>query len=75
MASHPTKKDIYGPGTFTDVDFTPVPQECTRILHHLADTTPGFTTDPAILDIVHFHGADYLFGILTPLYIYLLTCF
>lgn len=59
MASHPTKKDIYGPGTFTDVDFTPVPQECTRILHHLAETTPGFTTDPAILDNVHFHGADY----------------
>jgi hypothetical protein len=59
MASHTTQKDVYGPGTFTDINFTPVPQECTRILHHLAETTPGFTTDPAIVDNVHFRGADY----------------
>jgi hypothetical protein len=59
MTSHPTKKDVYGPGTFTDVEFTPVPQECTRLLHHLASTTPGFITDPAVLHNVHFHGAEY----------------
>jgi hypothetical protein len=59
MTSHSTKKEVYGPGTFTDVEFTPVPQECTRLLHHLASSTPGFTTDPGVLDNVHFHGAEY----------------
>ena len=59
MVSHPAKKDVYGPGTFTDLDFTPVPQECQRILQHLAESTPGFTTDPKILNNVNFHGADY----------------
>lgn len=59
MTSHPTKKDVYGAGTFTDLEFTPVPQECTRILHYLAEMTPGFTTDPAVLNSVNFHGADY----------------
>jgi hypothetical protein len=59
MSSHQTEKDIYGPGTFADVNFTPVPQECKRILRYLAETTPGFTTDPTLLDNVDFHGADY----------------
>ena len=59
MAPPSTKRGVYGPGTFTDLEFIPVPQECKRILQHLAESTPGFTTDPAILDNVNFHGAEY----------------
>lgn len=59
MFTHPTRKDVYGPGSFADLEFTPVPQECKRLLKYLADSTPGFTKDQALLDNVHFHGADY----------------
>lgn len=49
---------IYGPGTFTDTIFTPVPQECERLLNHFAQITPGFNSDPAVLSKVRFHGGD-----------------
>ena len=48
----------YGPGTSVDTEFTPVPQECKRILHELAVNTPGFTQDPTLIDAVNFHGSD-----------------
>jgi hypothetical protein len=57
---HSVEQDegIYGPGTFTDTEFTPVPHECERLLKHFAQITPGFTSDPAALSKVHFHGND-----------------
>ncbi|KAF2092463.1 CoA-transferase family III [Rhizodiscina lignyota] len=48
----------YGSGTVVDTSFTPVPQECRRILHELATKTPGFTQDEALLDGVDFVGHD-----------------
>ena len=55
---HPTTKGGYGPGTFVDTSFTPLPQECTRLLKWLASKTPGFTTDQQVLDAVKFEGDD-----------------
>ena len=49
----------YGPGSYVDTKFTPVPEECTRLLHYLAKITPGFTKDRAVLDAVRFEGGDY----------------
>jgi hypothetical protein len=48
----------YGPGTYVDKCFTPLPQECRRLLHLLAARTPGFTTEAALLDGVRFEGDD-----------------
>lgn len=58
MSIPETTKGAYGPGTFTDTSFTPLPKECRRILEYLAKGTPGFTTDPALLNDVEFHGRD-----------------
>ncbi|KAF2171090.1 hypothetical protein M409DRAFT_51311 [Zasmidium cellare ATCC 36951] len=58
MATHETVTDVYGPGTFTDVDFTPVPQDARRVLEYFAKKTPGFNSDPAFLDNVKFTGGD-----------------
>ncbi|KAJ9298234.1 hypothetical protein DTO271G3_3839 [Paecilomyces variotii] len=49
---------IYGPGSYTDTSFTPVHQECRRLLRELAARTPGFTTDERVLDQVTFEGDD-----------------
>ncbi|KAF4630050.1 hypothetical protein G7Y89_g8090 [Cudoniella acicularis] len=49
---------VYGPGSFVDEAFTPVPEECQRLLKFLASKTPGFTTDATLLDRVHFEGSD-----------------
>ncbi|GLA28357.1 hypothetical protein AnigIFM63326_005931 [Aspergillus niger] len=48
----------YGPGTYVDTSFTPVPEECKRLLCVFAARTPGFTQDPALLDGVIFEGDD-----------------
>lgn len=56
---HPTTAGAYGPGTFVDQSFTPVPQECKRLLKWLAGVTPRFTEDPEVLDHVHFEGDDF----------------
>ncbi|PFH63366.1 hypothetical protein XA68_12330 [Ophiocordyceps unilateralis] len=57
MASHSTVKGVYGPGTYTDTVYTPIPKECHRLLKYFADATPGFTSDAEALD-VDFHGDD-----------------
>lgn len=48
----------YGPGSWTDTSFTPVPKECERILAVMARETPGFTKDHRLLDNVTFEGDD-----------------
>ena len=55
---HPTTEGGYGPGTFVDTSFTPLPQECTRLLKWLASKTPGFTSNQQVLDAVKFEGDD-----------------
>ncbi|PHH76240.1 hypothetical protein CDD80_1689 [Ophiocordyceps camponoti-rufipedis] len=47
--------DVYGPGSFTDRGFTPLPQECQRLLKLMADMTPGFSSDNLDVD---FYGND-----------------
>ena len=51
--------DVYGPGTFTDKNFTPVPEDTQRIFRLIASQTPGFTQDDALLSKVQFTGEDY----------------
>lgn len=58
MSLHETVKDVYGPGTFTDTNFTPVPQEARRLLEYFAKKTPGFRDDAEFLDQVKFTGQD-----------------
>ena len=58
MSSHKTIKDVYGPGTFADAAYNPLPAECRRLLGYFAKTTPGFVKDAAVLDEVDFHGGD-----------------
>jgi hypothetical protein len=58
MSSRQTTLDVYGPGTFTDIEFTPLPTECSRLLAYMARITPGFTKDIAMLSSVKFHGGD-----------------
>lgn len=50
--------DGYGPGTYVDSSFIPVPEECKRLLRVFAAKTPGFTQDEALLDGVKFEGDD-----------------
>jgi hypothetical protein len=49
---------VYGPGTWTDTDFVPIPEECKRLLRVFAAKTPGFTQDEALLAGVQFQGDD-----------------
>ncbi|KAL4999776.1 CoA-transferase family III domain-containing protein [Aspergillus recurvatus] len=51
------RKD-YGPGTYVDTGFTPVPKECRRLLEVFAAKTPGFTQDHGLLNGVEFEGDD-----------------
>ncbi|PSR78925.1 CoA-transferase family III domain-containing protein [Coniella lustricola] len=51
--------DVYGPGTFTDAAFTPVPQDTERIFRLMASQTPGFTRDEAVLAKVRFAGEPF----------------
>lgn len=57
---HKTKPstDIYGPGTFMDTDFTPVPQDAARIFEYIAKNTPAFTQDKELWDTVRFEGSS-----------------
>ncbi|KAF6786404.1 putative alpha methylacyl-CoA racemase [Colletotrichum sojae] len=51
--------DVYGPGTFTDKTFTPVPEDTERIFRLIASQTPGFTQDERRLSKVRFTGESY----------------
>ena len=48
--------DIYGPGTFVDKQFLPVPDDARRVFEILAKATPGFSKDPRVWDSVAFQG-------------------
>ena len=58
MISHDTQHDVYGPGTFTDREFIPVPQDCHRIMNIIAGGTPGFNVEKGAIDAVKFIGGD-----------------
>ncbi|KAJ5168041.1 alpha methylacyl-CoA racemase [Penicillium canariense] len=49
--------DVYGPGTYIDKHFIPVPEDARRVFELLAKATPGFTEDPRVLDSVSFEGS------------------
>ncbi|KUI64214.1 Succinate--hydroxymethylglutarate CoA-transferase [Cytospora mali] len=51
--------DVYGPGSFTDKSFTPIPEDSERIFRLLASQTPGFTQDEALWSKVRFTGESY----------------
>ncbi|KAK4183545.1 succinate--hydroxymethylglutarate CoA-transferase [Podospora australis] len=53
-------EDVYGPGTFTDHEFTQVPVEAARILRLLASQAPDFNTSEEHLSKVRFVGEDNL---------------
>lgn len=48
----------YGPGSWVDSAFTPLPQECKRLLTMLGRDTPGFTDDERLVEGVSFEGDD-----------------
>ncbi|GAM87943.1 hypothetical protein ANO11243_059710 [Dothideomycetidae sp. 11243] len=50
--------ETYGPGTCVDSSFTPVPEECKRLLRVFAEKTPGFTKSQDLIDGVQFQGND-----------------
>ncbi|GFP58757.1 acetyl-coenzyme A transferase nodX [Trichoderma asperellum] len=58
MATQARVEGVYGPGSFTDTAFTPVPVESKRLLVELAKKTPGFTTDQSLIDGVKFVGDE-----------------
>jgi hypothetical protein len=58
MIHESDSEDGYGPRTYVDQSFTPVPKECQRLLRIFAAKTPGFTHDEALLDGVKFKGDD-----------------
>lgn len=49
---------LYGPGSWTDTSFIPVPEECKRLLRMLARDTPGFTDSQQLIEDVTFSGDD-----------------
>ncbi|GAB1317844.1 hypothetical protein MFIFM68171_08054 [Madurella fahalii] len=59
MSQEPRTPGVYGPGTYTDRRFTPVPQESERIFRLLVSQTPGFSHDEALLSKVRFDGENY----------------
>jgi hypothetical protein len=58
MAHEPRIADIYGPGTYADRAFVPVPREAERIFRLLVAQTPGFPGSEALLPKVRFEGDD-----------------
>ncbi|TKA59944.1 hypothetical protein B0A55_10221 [Friedmanniomyces simplex] len=58
MSGHKSTDGVYGAGTFTDVSFIAVQEDCSRVLKWIASITPGFAQDPTLLKDVDFHGAD-----------------
>jgi hypothetical protein len=57
-ANHRTipSPEIYGPGTFVDENFLPVPDDARRVFEILANATENFTKDPRVWDSVKFEG-------------------
>jgi hypothetical protein len=58
MATHKTTQGGYGPGTYTDTTFTPLPEECQRLLTYLVKVTPGFTDYKTERNEVEFVGSE-----------------
>lgn len=58
MSSHKTIPGVYGPGTFADTEFIPLPKDCPRLLKWLAGATPGLNADPKVLEEIEFIGQD-----------------
>ena len=58
MSTHKVVEDVYGPGTFVDEEFMPLPVDCRRLLRYMAQVTPGFRQDEEFLDAVEFSGQD-----------------
>ncbi|KAK4223196.1 succinate--hydroxymethylglutarate CoA-transferase [Podospora fimiseda] len=52
----PRVPNVYGPGTFTDRECLPVPDEAARLLRLLINQTPNFNSDPSK---VQFTGEPY----------------
>ncbi|KLP16757.1 acyl-CoA transferase/carnitine dehydratase [Fusarium fujikuroi] len=50
--------DIYGQGSWIDSKAPPVPDDARQLLKKLAEATPGFTKDSAVLDSVSFTGSS-----------------
>ncbi|KAJ4380446.1 hypothetical protein N0V86_003801 [Didymella sp. IMI 355093] len=59
MTSQDRVPDVYGPGTYTDKSFVPVPEDTARIFRQIVSQTPGFTQDESILSKVKFTGEEY----------------
>jgi hypothetical protein len=59
MVSQDRLTDVYGPGTYTDKTFVPVPKDTARIFRQIASQTPGFTRDESVLSRVKFEGEEY----------------
>ncbi|RSL97117.1 hypothetical protein CDV31_013185 [Fusarium ambrosium] len=57
MARIVSGADIYGLGSWIDSEALPVPDDARRLLKVLAEATPGFTKDAAILNAVSFTGS------------------
>ncbi|KAM0417452.1 hypothetical protein ACHAPT_012514 [Fusarium lateritium] len=57
MARIVSGADIYGLGSWIDSEALPVPDDARRLLKVLAEATPRFTKDPAILNAVSFTGS------------------
>lgn len=51
--------NVYGPGSFTDKSFTPIPEDTKRIFRLIASQTPGFTQDETLLSKVRFTGESF----------------
>lgn len=58
MAALDENNGTYGPGSYVDRDFSPLTEECQRLLRLFAAKTPGFTKDEALLNGVKFEGSD-----------------
>lgn len=58
MAQGNDSGDDYGPGAYVDKSFSPVPEECKRLLRVFAAKTPGLTQNQALIDGVKFEGDD-----------------
>lgn len=50
-------EEVYGPGSWIDSEALPVPDDARRLLKILADATPGFNKDQAVVDAVKFTGS------------------
>lgn len=56
--AHDTVPDVYGPGSYTDTEFIPVPKDAERLLQFVAEQTPGFNASPDFLKQAKFTGQD-----------------